>query len=322
MVRPGDGRTLAEIVQRSGEALTAIDEGRVFVGKKRATRADQPVKPGDSVRIGGARKDEATPRIEMLFVQDGLAACVKPAGLPTVPDHAGAAHSLVALVAKAVSKRIDELRVTSRLDREVSGVVIFALDEAAEQLLKTARAEGRYQRRYVALATTTAPTAPLADEGLWTAPIGRAPDPRLRQARGADAKEASTRWRKIATAPASGRGKPAADVAVAMLAVDPMTGRTHQIRVHASDAGAPLLGDGDYGGHTRLVLSNGGIVSPSRIALHAARVIVPGARGVLEARAPIPSELRELWAAFGGAPEAWQDAIDLATPEGSPLASR
>ncbi|MBX3201460.1 MAG: RNA pseudouridine synthase [Labilithrix sp.] len=242
---------------------------------------------------------------------------MKPAGLPTVPDRAGSAHALVAVVARAIGRKTEELRITSRLDREVSGVVVFALDAAAEERLRTARAAGRYQRRYLALAAAEART--LGDAGVWVAPIGRAGDPRLRAARGHDAKVATTRWRKIATAPLARDGDAAREGAqrdvVAMLAVDPVTGRTHQIRVHASDAGAPLVGDRDYGGPSRIVLANGRILAPARIALHAARVIVPGARGPVEARAPIPIELTETWRALGGDDGAWVRALASDTPE-------
>jgi 23S rRNA-/tRNA-specific pseudouridylate synthase len=99
-------------------------------------------------------------------------------------------------------------------------------------------------------------------------------------------------------------------MAIVLLSVDPLTGRTHQIRIHASDAGAPLVGDRDYGGPTRIVLPNGTIVSPSRIALHAARVVVPGPQGEIEARAPVPTELAELWSRIGGDPAAWARAVD------------
>lgn len=311
VVREGDGKTLAEIVARAGESASAIADGRVFVGKKRASSGDQRVKPGDAVRIGAARvtaTSERAPKIEVLFREAGLVACVKPAGLPTVPDQAGAAHSLVALVAREIGANVQDLRVTSRLDRDVSGVVVFALDAAAEERLRAARAEGRYQRRYIALAATS---APIGDEGTWDAPIGRASDPKLRAARGPDAKAATTRWRKIATTTAG-------HLAVAMLAVDPVTGRTHQIRIHASDAGAPLLGDRDYGGPARLVLSSGRILAVSRIALHAARVIVPGAHGPVEARAPVPAELAELWSTLGGGRDAWDRALVAPSP---PVAS-
>lgn len=335
MVRPGDGRTVAEIVRRAGEDAAAVEEGRVFLGKKRATRPDAPVRAGDAVRIGprpAATSGEAARDVTILFDEGGLVACVKPAGLPTVPDHAGSAHALVAVVARAIGRAPGDLRVTSRLDRDVSGVVVFALDAAAEERLRAARTEGRYRRRYLALAA--AGERALGDAGVWDVPIGRASDPRLRAARGPDAKEAATRWRKVATAPLALAGD--GDVAhgagatrdanaardagaaprsvVAMLAVDPVTGRTHQIRVHASDAGAPLVGDRDYGGPSRIVLANGRILAPARIALHAARVIVPGARGVVEARAPIPPELAETWRALGGAPDAWDRALASDTP--------
>jgi RluA family pseudouridine synthase len=310
VVREGDGATVADIVARAGESAAAIGAGRVFIGKKRATRSDQRVCVGDTVRIGAARGEnrsaaQSPPQVDILFREAGLVACAKPAGLPTVPDQAGAAHSLVAIVARAIGAgKLEDLRVTSRLDRDVSGVVVFALDAAAEERLRRARAEGRYQRRYIALASMK---APLADEGIWEAPIGRAANPKLRAVCGPDAKEAKTRWRKVATTSADA-------VAVAMLAVDPVTGRTHQIRIHASHAGAPLLGDRDYGGPGRLVLPSGRILAPSRIALHAARVVVPGARGPVEARAPVPSELAELWTAVGGARDAWEHALSATTP--------
>lgn len=334
VVRPGDGRTVAEIVRRAGEDAAAVADGRVFVGKKRATRPDAPVRAGDAVRIGPARvtSPNAPARdVTILFEEGGLVACMKPAGLPTVPDRAGSAHALVAVVARAIGRKTEELRVTSRLDREVSGVVVFALDAAAEERLRTARAEGRYQRRYLALAA--ADERALGDEGVWDAPIGRAGDPRLRAARGPEAKDAATRWRKIATAPLAPGGSTERDGGssrdggtaregegarrdvVAMLAVDPVTGRTHQIRVHVSDAGAPLVGDRDYGGPSRIVLANGRILATARIALHAARVIVPGARGPVEARAPIPIELTETWRALGGDDGAWERALASDTPE-------
>ncbi|MBV9946785.1 MAG: hypothetical protein JOZ69_08060 [Myxococcales bacterium] len=97
----------------------------------------------------------------------------------------------------------------------------------------------------------------------------------------------------------------------ALLGVAPVTGRTHQIRVHASHAGAPLFGDRAYGGPTRATLPNGRTLELGRVALHAARVSVPGAspdRPLFEACAPIPRELADLWSALGGDSEAWERA--------------
>jgi 23S rRNA-/tRNA-specific pseudouridylate synthase len=174
-------------------------------------------------------------------------------------------------------------------------VVLFALDADAGTRLRTARAEGRYHRRYVAIASS--PKA-LPDAGTWTTPIGRARDPRLRVAgeNAPDAKAATTVFRRVASAAST----------YELLAVEPITGRTHQIRVHASNAGAPLVGDAAYGGPARIVLENGAVSSVPRIALHAARVSVPGA----EAVAPIPEELRALWRSLGGEPESWRLALE------------
>jgi 23S rRNA-/tRNA-specific pseudouridylate synthase len=246
-------------------------------------------------------------------------ACSKPAGIPTVPDHGGSAHALVALAAKASGRKAEELYVTSRLDREVSGVVVFATSAEAEARLRRAREEGRYSRRYVALAGGTLINVDDIDQGhqsgqsnqgdqpnqgdqrvrIWDAPIGLGKDARHRAAFGPDAKEAQTHWAVVARAGG-----------YAMLAVEPQTGRTHQIRVHASHAGAPLLGDRDYGGATRVTLPDGRVVALARIALHAARVIVPGAGGEpLVAEAPIPDVLTRAWSALGGVAEAWDTAV-------------
>lgn len=275
VVRKTDPKTLAEIVVLAREDRVAIEEGRVFVGKKRVTK-DQPVSEGDQIKIGPRIE---SPRIEILFDRDDVIACVKPAGLPSVPDHAGAAHSLVALVEKQLGVRA--LRVTSRLDREVSGVVLFAKTEAAENRLANARTQGNYHRHYVAIAIGH---GNVGDGGRWEAPIGRAKDPLLRRVDGDEPKPALTHWSIVATTPNC-----------VWLDVHPKTGRTHQIRVHAAHAGLPLVGDRDYG-PGRFTRANGAVVDTKRIALHAKRVAVAG----LEAVAPVPRELADLWRACGG----------------------
>ena len=263
IVREGDGGTVAAIVQKAGEGERALLEGRVFIGRRRVTSGAQAVKPGDEVLIGAADPGASgAPGWTVIWERDGLLACAKPAGMPTVPDHLGASHALVALAAARTGRSASDLLVTSRLDREVSGVVIFATSSEAEARLKRAREQGRYQRRYVAIAVDGAPGS-----GTWDVPIGRGKDARHRAADGPDAKAAGTRWTTVARAGG-----------FALLAVEPQTGRTHQIRVHASHAGAPLLGDRDYGGPTRATLAGGRVVSLARIALHAARVTVPDSR--------------------------------------------
>jgi 23S rRNA pseudouridine1911/1915/1917 synthase len=294
VVRAGDGPTLGDVLRRAGGDATAIREGRVFVGRVRADEEAAPVDEGQVVILAARRDVEDGVRI--LANEDGVVAAEKRSGIPTIPDQGGSAHSLVALLAKTLGCRVEELHPTSRLDREVSGIVLFARTREAALRLTEARAAGSYFRRYVAIACR----APDPNRGEWSAPIGRDKHPKMRAAFGRHATHATSLYEVIAGA--DGR---------ALLALEPVTGRTHQLRVHAAHAGAPLLGDQAYGGEPRVVLTSGRVVGLRRIALHAALVVVPRATGgTLEVRSCVPAELKQLWSALGGQDDAWGRAID------------
>lgn len=293
VVRAGEGTLLAEVLARAGADADAVRDGRVFIGRRRARTGEEAVAPGDEVFIAGKPADVAPASI--LLAKGGLVAADKPADLVTIPDHDGATGSLLASVARALGVPTAALHPTSRLDRGVSGVVIFARTEEAAARLKDARERGVYSRRYVAIAAA----APAEPRGEWAASIGRADDPRHRAPEGRDAVAALSRFAVVARAGAW-----------AMLALEPVTGRTHQLRVHAAHAGAPLLGDRAYGGPPRATLPTGRVLSFGRVALHAARVRVPRADGrLLEVSAPIPEELRGWWRAAGGDDAAWDLAL-------------
>jgi 23S rRNA-/tRNA-specific pseudouridylate synthase len=294
-VRQGDGATVGEVLARAGADAAAIADGRVFVDRRRVKAADEPLRAGEVLHVAPAQAAGSAP-VRVLARADDLIAVDKPAGIPTIPDQSGTSHSLLALVATELGCAPERVHPTSRLDRDVSGVVVLALTREAAARLSAARARGDYERRYLAIAAR----APEPPRGAWTAPVGRARDPRLRAVGGRDAADARTRSACVACA---GGGQE-------LLAAAPETGRTHQIRLHAAHAGAPLLGDRAYGGPARLVLPSGRVLEPRRIALHAARVAVPDARGArVVVASPVPAELEALWAALGGAPEAWQLAL-------------
>jgi 23S rRNA pseudouridine1911/1915/1917 synthase len=292
-----DTIALGIALERAGADDRALEEGRVFIGRRRAHALTEVVEPGEFVEIADPR--EVAPAVPILFRASDLVAVDKPAGMPTIADHGGAAHALVAVAAKTLGLDASRLHATSRLDRGVSGVVIFALTKGAAERLTRARDEGRYERRYLAMASR----APVAEAGTWAEPIGRARDPRLRMAGGRDPAPAETRYRVCAQT-ASG---------AALLAVGPKTGRTHQIRVHAAHAGTPLLGDRDYGGPARVTLPTGRVLELRRVALHAARVVVPAEDGSpLVARSAVPAQLQDLWSALGGDAAAWELAATCA----------
>ncbi len=303
ITRPGDGPTVGDVLVRAGADGYAIADGRVFVGRRRVRTQDEPVHVGDVVEVAAPRADRAqATALHVLARTHDLVAVDKPAGTPTIADHGGAAHALVPLVAAILSLDVSCVHATSRLDRDVSGVVILALSRAAAGRLLRARELGDYERRYVAIAAR----APDPPRGLWNAPIGRAVDPRLRMAGGRDPAAAQTRYATCARTP---RGE-------AMLALAPVTGRTHQIRVHTARADAPLLGDQAYGGPIRMTVVGGRVIEPRRIALHAARVVVRQAhRAPFVAEAPVPASLLDLWSALGGDPAAWElaESCDIAS---------
>ncbi|HEY1957741.1 MAG TPA: RluA family pseudouridine synthase [Polyangiaceae bacterium] len=298
VVRAGEGATVDAIVAKLGDDEAALDEGRVFIQRstdpseagrrvrwRRAKRGDA-VGEGDEVRLVTRRDVSAS--VAILHHGGGIVAVDKPAGIPTIPDEHDAEGSLLVRTARAIGIAPGALHPTSRLDRAVSGVVLFAEDARARERLHNARISGRYFRQYVAIAAR----GPEPAEGTWREPIGRARDPKKRMVRGKDATDAETRYRILGTS----RGG-------ALLAIEPVTGRTHQIRVHASDAGAPLLGDRDYGGPRTVVLPSGKVVALGRIALHCAHVKIDD---LLDVRAPIPDALRGWWRDLGGDDAVWE----------------
>jgi RluA family pseudouridine synthase len=293
VVPAGRGRLVRDVLVHARVDPRAVIEGRVFVGRKRVTLADEPVCEGDVVEIAPPLPKGPTPPVTILAQTEDLIAVDKPAGIPTIADHTGAAHALTALVASALGVEASRLHATSRLDREVSGVVVFALTRRAASRLAGARARGEYTRLYVAIAART----PEPEDGVWNGAIGRAADPRLRKINGRDAAPAVTRY---CTVGHTSGGQ-------SMLAITPVTGRTHQIRVHAAHSGGPLLGDRVYGAQARIVLGDGQVLEPRRIALHALRVVVPGSvrDSAVTALAPVPHELRNLWSSLGGDAAAW-----------------
>ena len=294
IVRPGDGDTVGAVVARAGGDVAAVREGRVFVGRVRARREADPVRAGDEVRITApaAASVASADEVRVLARTRDLVALEKPAGVPTIADHAGAANTLLDRAARLLGVAPSRLHPTSRLDREVSGVVVLALTPRGADVAKRAREEGTYARLYVAIGSGALEGA---DAGTWDAPIGRDPkNARRRSAFGKDAVPAHTRFQVVARAGGA-----------SLLALAPGTGRTHQLRVHAAHAGAPLVGDRVYGGRARVTAADGAVIPFDRVALHAARVTVGG----LEAASEVPEAMREVWAALGGESAAWDTAL-------------
>jgi len=226
--------------------------------------------------------------IEVAYRDEHLLVLVKPAGLPTTSPTG--TDCLVAL-AHELDPRATRLHPTSRLDADVTGLVTFARTERATKTLLAARQAGNYARRYLAIATHP----PMPDAGTWAESIAiDQHNPRRRVAQTderAGGRIARTEYRTLALAQGC-----------ALLCLSPLTGRTHQLRVHAAHAGASLLGDRHYGGPTRLTAADGRVWSARRVMLHCAALRIPHPRSgtMLTLRAPVPSDMHTLWLGLGG----------------------
>ncbi|MBL9026292.1 MAG: RluA family pseudouridine synthase [Myxococcales bacterium] len=230
-----------------------------------------------------ARPDEPALGQLVLYLSDDVAVVNKPPAISTEPARSGE-PSLRDKVTALLSRGARAPHAVSRLDTNVTGAVVFALTERGARALAEAKQGGRYRRVYVALAS-----GKLISAGRWTADVG-----------GQDAETAV--W-PIAQAGPDKRP-------TSLLALMPQTGRTHQIRIHASGAGAPLAGDKRYGGPSTVPTKRGAMLGVSRPMLHAAAVDFPDpARGAVVVRAPIPADMTDLWSALDGRPEAWEEAL-------------
>lgn len=218
----------------------------------------------------------------------------KPVGIATTAPDDG--PSLFA-TARALDPKAPALHPLSRLDTQVSGLVTFARTSHANELAIAARRAGTLRRAYLGLCTV----APQVASGSWDFAIGIDPrDPTRRRAlapgtTGTAIKEAHTRFVvHRAVGP--------------LVALDlwPVTGRTHQLRVHASAAGCALAGDTAYGGVKRITLPNGRVLTAGRCMLHCAAFRMPNPadpRRVLTLSLAPPPDLCTLWRSAGGDPQ-------------------
>ena len=178
----------------------------------------------------------------------------------------------------------DRPRLVHRLDKDTSGVLVLARDAASAASL-TAAFRGKEVRKVYWAAVVGVPRPAT---GRIDLPIAKTPRPGGERMAPAEAgKRAVTLYRIVDRA----------GTRAAWLELEPLTGRTHQLRVHASALGTPILGDGKYGG--REAHFTGGEVS-TRMHLHARSIRIPHpAGGVLEVTAPLPPHMAATWRFLG-----------------------
>ena len=266
-----------------------IKEGCVTVGD-RQPRANAQVHAGERVVVDVPAPAAAEPEPEaiplaVLYEDADLIVVNKPAGMVVHPAAGHAAGTLVnALLhhVRDLSGIGGQLRpgIVHRLDRGTSGVMVVAKHDRAHEALARQFHDREVQKEYLALVWGIVHAGRRID-----APIGRDPANRQRMsARARRARSAVTRITRVEPL----RGLSFAQIAIA-------TGRTHQIRVHRSAIGHPIVGDALYGGVRRHVPADlRAVMRLERPFLHAARLAFahPADGRRLELVAPLPDDLR------------------------------
>ncbi|GAB4400228.1 MAG: RluA family pseudouridine synthase [Rhodoferax sp.] len=200
--------------------------------------------------------------VRVLHADDCAVVLCKPSGLLSVP---GRGLDKQECAARQVQSQYPDARVVHRLDQATSGLMIFARGPEAQRALSRAFAQRRVHKRYCAVVAGHL-HARVADQDGWALidlPI--APDWPQRPRRIVDplrGKTSLTRWRVLAHGQ-SGQGQPQTRVLL-----EPLTGRTHQLRVHMAAMGHPIVGDTLYGDHTQAMVHQ-------RLMLHACTLCVP-----------------------------------------------
>jgi 23S rRNA pseudouridine1911/1915/1917 synthase len=259
-------------------ARRLIDGGLVTVDG-RAERASYALAAGETVRAELPAEPETSLAAEpiplaIVYQDEDVIVVDKPAGLTVhpAPGHPSGTlvNALLALAPELAESR-DTIRpgIVHRLDKDTSGLLVVARGERAREELRRQLKERRVGKTYLALVTG----APEPSQGVIEAPIGRHPRNRKKMAVVAGGRDAETRYKVRETFGG-----------YALLEVQPVTGRTHQIRVHLAAIGHPVVGDGVYGKRSDLV---------DRQFLHAWRLAfaLPSSGRLVEFESPLPPDL-------------------------------
>src|SRR5471032_128032 len=287
-----------------------ILDGQVAIAARTIRDPASHVNSGDTVTVTLPAPEQAKPEgqaipLNVVYEDDALIVIDKPKGLVV---HPAAGHAKGTLVNALIAHCGDSLSgiggvkrpgIVHRLDKDTTGLMVVAKTDAAHRALSAQfanKGESGIERGYLALVWG----APDRPKGTIDAPLDRHPQTRDKRAVRAGGRAAVTHW-QVLERYAGADGKPVAS----LLACTLETGRTHQIRVHMSHIGHPILGDASYGTGFKTKAS---LLSPKaraalerlgRQALHAYLLAIrhPDTRDsaeILEFQSELPGDLRRL----------------------------
>jgi len=295
-----------------------IRTGSVHVSGHPA-RASQRIEPGDTIEIRLpapaeiAALAEAIP-LDILYEDDDFLAINKPAGMVVHPG-AGVRTGTVANALLGRYGRLSMLGgparpgIVHRLDKETSGVLLAARNDEAHRNLVRALAARRVEKTYLALVHGRLEQ----ETGRIDLPIARDLRRRTRMTtRRREGRAALTTWRVLLRLGPAGGTRKSAGEEFTLIEAGLHTGRTHQIRVHFSAVGHPVVGDTRYGAPARIKIGAETLEPLGRLWLHAARLRLehPRTGQPVAIRAPLAPKLRDWLRALGNKTGDGEAAID------------
>jgi 23S rRNA pseudouridine1911/1915/1917 synthase len=294
---------------------TLMEEGRVLVDGA-AMKPSHKIEPGSTVLIevppppAAGVEPENIP-LEVLYEDHDIAIINKPAGMIVHPGAGADAGTLVAALLHrfggigGLSTVGGPLRpgVVHRLDKETSGVILIARNDAAHRKLVTDFQSRLIEKTYIALLHGKLK----GEKGIVDLPVARDLHRRARMtARRREGRQARTDW----TVRLRLDG-------LTFIEADLHTGRTHQIRVHFSALGCPVVGDTLYGAPRQERIAAEFLSPLGRNFLHAARIAFthPSSGERMQFRAPVPPELVNYLKSLAHLTKAGPASIDAALKE-------
>ena len=266
-----------------------LGQRRVKVGAGIQTRHDYELKPGDIVTVSSGRGNSQLthPKLKIVYEDDDLIVVNKQPGLLTVATTPGSKETTVMSILRAYVKKQNaraNIYVVHRLDRETSGLLVFARSEELQHYMRTYWRDLVTERTYIALAEgvlepregkiTTWLTEDKRNAVVYSSPVDD----------GGDIAITNYKTLRVSSQPSAFSNQ-----LYSLIELHLETGRTNQIRVHLASKGCPVVGDRKYG--------HGNESSPiDRLCLHAKVLafIHPVTEKTVRFESPVPKEFNRI----------------------------